>query len=213
MVVYVNYASKKELTAIPNVGLVSAEKIIQEREKRPFCDIFDLAERIDRLSGWNLFWHIPVVFKFGRPSGEWNIGHIDINKASKKRLLLIPNVGPVTAERILQEREKRPFRDASDIADRIERLNYCQVVDLNLDFTSGQSQDQSKSMALDVNQAAVPELMVQLDIDRGTAEELLRERKCRPFVDPSDIADRVEEIEYMKLWDLDLVFIFNSYQG
>jgi len=201
--VYINHASKKELTAIPDVGPATAEKIILERSIKPFRDLFDLAERIDRLDGWDLLMRASDNIGFGSPETPGNTEKkvsIDVNLADMDQLLLIPNVGSVTAEQIIRERKKRPFTDASDLADRIERLKLFEVTKLELDYW----EPGGNVFVLEVNQANEAELMIRLDVDQFIAEKIVEARNLRPFADLSDIADRVEGLNYGQLVNLDV---------
>lgn len=208
-IVYVNHASKKELTAIPGVGPVTAEKITRERKVKPFRDLFDLAERIDHLNGWHLLIRASDMLDFGpqkAPECPEKKVSIDVNGADVDRLRLIPNVGQVTADRIIQERKKRPFTDASDLVDRIDRLGFLDLSKLDLFFW----EPENTSLVLDVNQAEAVELMIRLDVDQFTAEEIIKARNKRPFTDLSDIADRVEGVEYGQLIDLGVEICFDG---
>jgi len=44
---------------------------------------------------------------------------VDANTASEEQLRSIPGIGPATAQRILQTRQRKPFRDLRDFGERV----------------------------------------------------------------------------------------------
>ncbi len=46
----------------------------------------------------------------------------DVNKASRAELESIKGIGPSTSERLMAERQKQPFRDWSDLAQRVKGI-------------------------------------------------------------------------------------------
>jgi len=62
----------------------------------------------------------------GPPAGQLATGSappdlrsVDANTASEEHLRSIPGIGPATAQRIIQTRQRKPFRDLRDFAERV----------------------------------------------------------------------------------------------
>ena len=68
--------------------------------------------------------------------GQYSLHHaqapmVDLNQAGFGELLTIPGLGEALADRILVERSRHgPFRDASDLAQRVEGIGEKKVADL-----------------------------------------------------------------------------------
>ena len=54
----------------------------------------------------------------GAPVPADEDGRIDLNGASQIELESLPGIGPVTAQRIVEARDERPFASVEDLRDR-----------------------------------------------------------------------------------------------
>jgi competence protein ComEA len=135
-----NRATKAELLQLPGVGEHLAEDILAVREQRGgFHDVDDLREvkgigpmRLERIrphvrvEGANV---TVVSGSLVEPSAEKSPQRragsvkknpspnlkIDINHASAAELQQLPSVGPVLSQRIIEVREKTPFRTVDEL--------------------------------------------------------------------------------------------------
>ena len=139
-----NRATKAELLQLPGVGEQLAEDILSAREQRGgFREVDDLREvkgigpmRLERIRPHVRIETPNVTVVSGslvEPSTEKNPQRrsgtskknlspnlkIDINHASATELQQLPSVGPVLSQRIIEAREKTPFRTV----DELRRVN------------------------------------------------------------------------------------------
>ncbi|HEV3143620.1 MAG TPA: helix-hairpin-helix domain-containing protein [Gemmataceae bacterium] len=135
-----NRATKAELLQLPGVGEHLAESILSAREERGgFRQVDDLREvkgigpmRLERIRP-----HVRVGTttttvvsgSLAEPSTDKNAARrsgsakknpspnlrIDINRASAAELQQLPSVGPVLSQRIIDAREKTPFRSVDEL--------------------------------------------------------------------------------------------------
>jgi competence ComEA-like helix-hairpin-helix protein len=139
-------ASRVELLQLPGVGDHLAERIEKYREEQgPFRRVDDLQgihgvgpATVDRLRDWVMVdsedeggEHQPLYLT-KKKSGSITSGvrggkkgeptdPIDINYASAAVLQSLPGIGEVTAQRIIEERAKKPFARVEDLT-RVPRL-------------------------------------------------------------------------------------------
>lgn len=109
----INTASKAELASMPGLGPLTAERIVEYREKNNgFKSIDQLInikgigqERLSRIKLWATI-SIPKegekILTEKKPISEDN--KLDINKASKRDLELLPGIGPKIASNIIEYR-------------------------------------------------------------------------------------------------------------
>lgn len=135
-----NRADRAELLQLPGVGEGLAARITQyRREYGPFQQVNDLARvpgvgpsTLDRLRPWVTIEPAsasgtvrgagPVAAArkgLARPRGgkkEASLtGRVDINRAGVEELQRLPGVGPKLAQRVAQERLRRPFTSVDDL--------------------------------------------------------------------------------------------------
>jgi len=135
-----NRANKAELLQLPGVGEHTADAILTAREERgSFRQVDDLREvkgigpmRLERIrphvrveTGMtSLVSNSPAEPPSDKSAarraspGKKNPSpntRIDINRASATELQQLPSVGPVLSLRIIQEREKTPFRNVDEL--------------------------------------------------------------------------------------------------
>lgn len=137
-----NKADRAELLQLPGIGPHLAERIEEvRREHGPFLQVAELTRvpgvgpaLVERLREWvyvraedsyqNHETHFsksrkplaktdPVAMRSGKKSTAEN--PIDINNASGEELRSLPGIGPVMSKRILEERQKRPFKSVEDL--------------------------------------------------------------------------------------------------
>lgn len=58
---------------------------------------------------------VPAVVRAGKSEGAVLSGVVNLNSATLEQLQILPGVGPAKAKRIVEAREKRPFRSTWEI--------------------------------------------------------------------------------------------------
>jgi len=133
----INHASHAQLLQLPGVGEGMAERIESQRDSGgPFASPDDLRRvrrvgeaTVRRLEPWISTKRQEADGAAGRlgdlqqrttrPVGGKKaaaLKHaVDINRAGIADLLCVPWIGPATARRIVEERQKRPFRSVDDL--------------------------------------------------------------------------------------------------
>jgi competence protein ComEA len=127
-----NQASRDDLNLLPGVGPALAERIATYREKNgPFHSVDDLAKvsgigpvTLQRLRDRLVVAPCPKVapkpdLAAGKPktpkAAAKPAGPLDPNSATLAELDTLPGIGPKLAQRIIDERDKRPFARAEDL--------------------------------------------------------------------------------------------------
>jgi competence ComEA-like helix-hairpin-helix protein len=130
--VELNRADHAELVQLPGVGESLAGRIEDHRrEHGPFRSVDDLSSvkgvgpaTVNRLRGWVQIdgddGSAPPRPKgtSGKSSASGKSGPaapLDVNGASPDELRLVPGIGPVRAQRIVEERRKRPFASVDEL--------------------------------------------------------------------------------------------------
>jgi competence protein ComEA len=120
--VNLNRADPAELRQLPGVGPTLAARISSTRDDGAFRSIDDLRTvpgvgpaRLERVRPW-----VQVGEDNGRPSTQPKKADvlkdvIDVNRATIDELQKLPGIGPRLAQRILDERAKRPFKSADEL--------------------------------------------------------------------------------------------------
>src|SRR5262249_1882189 len=133
-----NRASRTELMAIPGVGPQLAEKIVAHREgqgkfgrvedlthvhgigearrsKRPPCVAVDAADADPKGKEPDRLTRKPTSPAAGSKPLPVAGRLINVNSASADDLDTLPGIGPVLAQRIIAERQKRPFASVNEL--------------------------------------------------------------------------------------------------
>lgn len=131
----INKASKSELLQIPGVGPQLAERIVSERESKGRFNSVDDLNRVHGIGDATVNKIRPwVKIEAGdeppktepdrlvrKPAAKElatknpGSGLININTATLAELQSLPNIGPVLAQRIIAEREKKPFANVDEV--------------------------------------------------------------------------------------------------
>ncbi|MCE9533316.1 MAG: ComEA family DNA-binding protein [Planctomycetes bacterium] len=130
-----NRASRSELIQLPGVGAGRVDKILAYREtKGNFKRVEDL-RRVDGIGDVTVeklkkYVHVDAVSddeplilsrKVAEPASWPSMkkpapeGKIDLNKAGVADFMRIPGIGPVLAQRIVEERKQKPFAMIDDL--------------------------------------------------------------------------------------------------
>jgi competence protein ComEA len=131
-----NRAGETELANIPGLGPVRAGQIVEERRQRgPYRNVEDLRrvkgigpatlERIRPFLTAGSYTSpvpapAPLVLASAPPAGGSTKkpppkGKIDVNRASEVELRSLPGIGPKLAARIVETRQKQPFRSVDEL--------------------------------------------------------------------------------------------------
>lgn len=106
-----NTASREELMTVPGIGPKRAEDIIEYRESNGFSSRYDLIN-IKGIGDATFSKIKDYFYSFEGEDAEIGLSQpelpsqICINTASSKDLTIIPGIGPVTAERIIDYRNE-----------------------------------------------------------------------------------------------------------
>ena len=133
-----NFANRAELMLLPGIGEQGAERIIKTRaEKGLFKNIEELRGvsgigpiKLASLRDWVYISSEsasatmesqplqvePSKRPGAKPKKGTNLsGPIDVNKASADQLMLIPGIGPKISQRIIDQRDQKPFQKIADL--------------------------------------------------------------------------------------------------
>jgi competence protein ComEA len=125
-----NRAGRNELLQLPGVGPTLADRIVDVRDSQGgFRSADDLRSvsgigpaRLERLRPWvrgdgDVSAVVPRSSSITTTSKKSDalIGQIDVNQANTEELQSLPGVGPKMAQRIIDERSKRPFISVDDL--------------------------------------------------------------------------------------------------
>lgn len=124
--VELNRASRAELLQLPGVGPNRVDKILAYRSgKGGFQNVEDLkeVEGIGEITWQRLRPHIQVGTDYRENEDEplrlqrkpVTTGRLNLNQASVEELEGLPGIGKTLAQRIVDEREKKPFASINDL--------------------------------------------------------------------------------------------------
>jgi competence ComEA-like helix-hairpin-helix protein len=155
-----NDASRSELLQLPGVGPKMADRILDHRAKHgPFLTVTDLTKvsgigptTLKRLESWVYVEGavepdqvVPAAKKSPSPPAAktttsskivvWKGPKLNVNTASEADLKRVPLIGKVLSQRIIEERNKKPFTSIEDLRrvkgigqKRLDNLRACVTV-------------------------------------------------------------------------------------
>ncbi|TVQ89960.1 MAG: hypothetical protein EA397_13450 [Deltaproteobacteria bacterium] len=110
-----NLADAETLRAVPGLGDESARAILEDRLRRgPFYAVDDLT-RVSGI-GAETVASIRAMVTVGEIGPRPKPGRLDLNRASASQLERLPGIGPVTAARIVVDRDENgPYDQVEDV--------------------------------------------------------------------------------------------------
>lgn len=126
-----NKATKSELMQVPGIGPQLADRIVLDREEHgQFRNVEDLNRvhgigdaTLNKIRPWiavQSVEELPQPERLTRKSSSAKpqaavTGKVNVNTATLEQLNSLPNIGPVLAQRIVEERQKKPFASVEDL--------------------------------------------------------------------------------------------------
>lgn len=142
----VNLADEAALTAVPGIGAELAQSIIADRERRgPFYALGDL-RRVKGVGEGTVASLRPMI-TVGEIGPRPPPSVLNLNTATASELERLPGIGPVTASRIVVDREERgPFRSIDDL-ERVKGIGPKTVAKISDRIRVGEPGDDHKLSA------------------------------------------------------------------
>ncbi len=211
--VNINEASQEELKELTGVGPVLAQNIIQ---KRPFSSLSDLLEVIGIGPAFlKELKEQGCAFVEGEVKPVENL--ININKASQEQLEKLAGIGPVYAERIIEE---RPFNSIYEltrvvgigeaILKGIIEQGYAFVEDDSFVFEKEEVKEEEKKEcgkdSININKASQKELEELEGIGPVYAERIIQERPFNSIYELIRVTG-IGEITLEKIIDQGCAFV------
>jgi competence ComEA-like helix-hairpin-helix protein len=136
-----NRASERDLDRLPGVGPAAAKAIVRFREEvGPFRVPGDLTRvrgigpaTLERIRPHLGLSDVPLR---GAPRGVRAVPLVDVNRADPEELRALPGIGPALAARIVEERQKGPFRSVEELS-RVAGIGPATVARLRARVTVG----------------------------------------------------------------------------
>lgn len=211
----INRASSAELQQLYRVGPILAQRIIEEREADgAFKSLDDLGERVKGVGPIMLSWWAEVsslpysgaeINSEERTAELRELGlalargeaKLDLNTAPVEEIQLLYRVGPILAERIVQEREANgEFISLHDLAQRVSGVGETMIgrwsayVNLPLE-----AEEEKPADRFDINEASQVELESLFKVGPKLAQRIITERKENGyFTSLEDLCLRVKGI-------------------
>jgi competence protein ComEA len=116
-----NHADRAQLLQLPGVGTTLADRIAAVRDERGGFSSPDELRSVPGFGAARLERIKPLVRSNSEPSvapreaSKKTAEPIDINTASLAELEKLPGIGPKMAQRIVDERDKKPFTSVEDL--------------------------------------------------------------------------------------------------
>ncbi len=134
-------------------------------------------------------------------------GYIDVNRASSAELQQLYRVGPVLAQRIIEERESNgPFQTLDELGERVKGVGpvmlgrWAEVCSLT--YSGAESNSEERTAELRKLELALARGETKLDLNTAPAEELQLLYKVGPTLAGRMVQERDANGEFISLSDL-----------
>ncbi len=193
----INHATMKELEQLYRVGPILAERIYKEREENgAYKSLDDLGERVKGVGPTMLSrWAETSSLSYNGPAGDNSERaadlralhlrlargeeKLDLNLARADELQILYRVGPVLAERMVQERETNgEFISLNDLSKRVDGIGETMIDKWREYVTLPLVTEEEKPVArFDINEADQEDLESLFKVGPKLAERIIKERE------------------------------------
>jgi competence protein ComEA len=122
-VININTAGKDKLMTLPGIGEATAGAIIEYRElhgafetEEELLEVSGIGEaKFNKLKDLVTVGDVLIIQTINTTPAVPESERVNINTADAEKLMTLPGVGEVTAEKIIRYREAKPFEKAEDL--------------------------------------------------------------------------------------------------
>ncbi|MDR0991781.1 MAG: ComEA family DNA-binding protein [Ruminococcus sp.] len=122
-VININTADKDKLMTLPGIGEMTAEAIIKYREARgafetedELLEVSGIGEaKFNKLKELVTVGDVLIIQTINTTPAVPESERVNINTADSEKLMTLPGIGEITAEKIIAYREAKPFEKIEDL--------------------------------------------------------------------------------------------------